>query len=88
VYVVEPAISGVTHVWQTPLRHEKRVGTSQASANSRMLAYLEDQFAVIPLRENDTVGPVPAGPAGGCGRAVDFSTIPGLIGGRAPNNSL
>jgi hypothetical protein len=36
-YVVVPATTPVTHTWQTPLRQEKRVGTSQASASSRIL---------------------------------------------------
>src|ERR1700754_318649 len=81
-------MTGVPHVWHTPLRHENRVGTSHASAKSRMLPYSDDQLTVSPLRENDTGGPVPAGPGGGCGRAVDLSMMPGLIGGRAPNSSV
>ena len=34
----EPAISVVSQVWQTPVRHAQRTGTSHASASSRMLA--------------------------------------------------
>jgi EmrB/QacA subfamily drug resistance transporter len=34
VYSAVPESTGVTQVWQTPLRHDQRVGTSHASASS------------------------------------------------------
>ena len=48
-----------------------------------------DQLTVSPLREKVIDGPVPGVPPGGWGGLRGpVSTIPGLIGGNAPNNSL
>jgi hypothetical protein len=38
LYVTAPAIRVVSHVWQTPVRHDQRTGTSHASASSSRLA--------------------------------------------------
>ena len=64
---MSPDSSGVTQVWQTPVRQLQRVGTSQASASSRMLRRSVPKGVVMPLRANVTSGPVPGGPAGWCG---------------------
>ena len=36
-YTTAPETRPVSQLWQTPLRHDQRTGTSQASASSRML---------------------------------------------------
>ena len=59
-YSVFPSITGVTHVWHTPLRHEYRVGTSHASANSRSVWKPGDQLTLSPLRAKVIRAPAPA----------------------------
>jgi hypothetical protein len=39
---------------QTPVRHDQRAGTSQASTNSSELPCCAPHGAVMPLRANDT----------------------------------
>src|SRR5688500_5525300 len=39
VYVTLPDSRPVSQLWQTPVRHDQRTGTSQASASSSRLAY-------------------------------------------------
>src|SRR5271165_298909 len=83
-----PEIKPLSQVWQTPVRHAQRTGTSQASANSRRLENFAFQHTLRPLRANDTCGPEPTGPVGGCGGACDGSTTPGVIGLPEPKVSV
>src|ERR1051325_8946929 len=63
----EPEINPLSQLWQTPVRHDQRTGTSHASASSSRLWSSARQRVAIPLRAKDTSGPVPALPAGWCG---------------------
>jgi hypothetical protein len=65
-YSTLPEIKPLSQVWQTPVRHDQRTGTSQASAKSRRLENFAFQHTLRPLRTNDTRGPEPTGPSGGC----------------------
>ena len=58
-YTTAPETNPLSQVWQTPVRHDQRTGTSQASASSRMFPYSDAfQCATIPLRAKETTGPV------------------------------
>src|ERR1700691_1528831 len=83
-----PATSPVSQVWQTPVRHAHRTGTSQASASSSKLWNGDPQRTLRPLRANETIGPEPGGPAGKCGGRCGEGSMPGVLDGPAPNISL
>ena len=87
-YVMSPDSSGVTQVWQTPVRQLQRVGTSQASARSSTLCQSSPKGVVTPLRAKVTSGPRPGGPGGWCGGLLACPLIPGLTGGSVPNSWL
>src|SRR5437879_6154374 len=74
-------------MWQTPVRHDQRTGTSHASANSRRLVNFGFQGTLSPLRAKETCGPDPARPSGGCGKAEDDSAMPGVMALAAPKIS-
>ena len=88
LYVISPVSSGVVQVWQTPVRQDHLVGTSQASANSRTLRYASSNGTDSPLRANVMSGPLPGSPGGGCGAGRWASVMPGLMVERAPNSSV
>jgi hypothetical protein len=83
-----PDSSAVSQVWQTPVRHDHRVGMSQASANSSRLLYVDAQGAEIALRANWISGPRPTGPSGRCGGVRLVAAIPGVMPAGAPNLSV
>src|ERR1700722_9035508 len=83
-----PATSPVSQVWQTPVRHAHRTGTSQASASSSKLWNDDPQWTLRPVRANETIGPEPGGPAGKCGSRRGEAAIPGVLDGPAPNISV
>src|SRR5262249_3052651 len=83
-----PSTRPVSHVWQTPVRHDHRTGTSHASASSSRLLNSDPQRTFKPLRANDTSGPVPGGPAGVCGGGGGEATTPGVLGGAEPKFSM
>jgi hypothetical protein len=60
-------MSPVSQVWQTPVRHAHRTGTSHASASSMRLWKAGAQRTFRPLRAKDTNGSTPADPADWCG---------------------
>src|SRR3954452_17520861 len=66
-YLIIPATSPVSQVWQTPVRHANRTGTSQASASSSKLGNDGPKRTLRQERATDTSGPVPGAPAGKCG---------------------
>src|SRR5258706_16442265 len=70
-------MSPLSHWWQTPVRHDQLAGTSHASASSSKLEYDALQQTERPDRANETLGPSPDIPAGGCGGLDDASTTPG-----------
>src|SRR5271156_1653037 len=79
-YMTAPETKPLSQLWQTPVRHAQRTGTSHASAISRMLAKRDAfQCAEIPLRANDTNGPVFASSLGGCGARAIAPTTPGVL---------
>src|SRR4051812_34347589 len=86
-YVTDPETSPLSQVWQTPARQDQLTGTSQASASSSRLWNLGSQGAVRPARANETLGPVPGGPAGACGSGRGTSFTPGVIGLPDPKTS-
>ena len=61
-YETTPSSRPVSQVWHTPVRHDHRTETSQASASSRMLADSLRHRTVRPDRTNETSGPVPGSP--------------------------
>ena len=63
-YWTVPPINADSQVWHTPVRHDHRTGTSQASANSSKLEYRESHGTVSPLRVNEIRGPAPGSPEG------------------------
>src|ERR1700722_9477128 len=65
-------------MWQTPVRHDQRTGTSQTSASSRRLENFASHETLWPLR-SDTRGPEPSPPSGGCGAACDGLTTAALV---------
>src|SRR6266404_4698140 len=75
----------VSQLWQTPVRHDHRTGTSHASASSRRFWNTGAQRTLRPLRAKDTSGPVPTGSAGGCGGLSGAAAIPGVRDGPAPD---
>ena len=83
-----PATSAVSHVWQTPVRHDHRTGTSQASASSSRLSNGAPHRTWRPLRANETCGPAPGCPDGRCGGRCGEAATPGVIDGAAPKISV
>src|SRR5271155_2667574 len=78
----------VSQVWQTPVRHAHRTGTSHASASSRRLWKAGAQRTFRPLRAKDTNGPTPADPAGWCGGRRGAAAMLGVLGGVEPKISV
>src|SRR5262249_17233488 len=79
-YTTLPEIRPLSQLWQTPLRHAQRTGPSQAQAISKMLPYRDaSQCAEMPLRANDTSGPVFPSPLGACGSCDVVPTTPGVM---------
>src|SRR5215813_10902657 len=78
-YFTDPEINPHSQVWQTPVRHDQRTGTSQASASSSRLWNLESQGTVRPARANEILGPSPGEPAGACGSRRGTSSTPGVM---------
>src|SRR5438067_2091413 len=66
-YATDPETNPHSQVWQTPVRHDQRTGTSQASASSSRLRNLGSQETVRPARAKEMLGPSPGDPAGACG---------------------
>src|SRR6516164_2055842 len=87
-YFTDPDINPHSHVWQTPVRQDQRVGMSQASANSSRLWNLGSQETVRPARANDILGPLPGDPAGTCGCRRGASFTPGVMGLPDPKTSV
>src|SRR6516165_2862434 len=81
-------MSPVSQLWQTPVRHAHRTGTSQASASSSRLLNAEPQWTLRLLRANDTSGPVPASPSGRCGGPPATAATPGVLDGPEPKISV
>src|SRR5437763_13478189 len=79
-YVTDPETNPHSQVWQTPVRQDQRTGTSQASASSSRLPNLGSQETVRPARANETLGPLPAAPAGACGSRRGAPVTPGVMG--------
>src|SRR5215467_10117274 len=80
LYATDPETNPLSQLWQTPVRHAQRTGTSHASASSRRLWYADAfQWAAIPLRAKETSGPVLASAAGRCGLSAAAPTTPGVI---------
>jgi hypothetical protein len=50
VGMTEPEISPVSQLWQTPVRHDQRTGTSHASASSSRLWKVDPQCTARLLR--------------------------------------
>ena len=63
-----PETMAVSQLWQTPVRHDQRTGTSHASASSSRLGYSGLQATARLLRLNSIVGPLPGVPGGQVGR--------------------
>ena len=63
-YDASPDSTAVTQVWHTPVRHDHCVGTSHASASSRIEPYRSDHEVASPVRAKVTDGPVPGDPGG------------------------
>src|SRR5215472_12456752 len=78
-YSTDPEINPHSQVWQTPVRQDQRIGTSQASASSSRLWNLESQGTVRPARANEILGPSPKEPAGTCGSRFGISATPGVM---------
>src|SRR6266540_3042846 len=83
-YTTVPETSAVSHVWQTPVRHDQRTGTSHASARSSRLVYSGPQGTARLLRANSTVGPFAGLPGGGCGFRAGAVAMPGVRDGAGP----
>src|SRR5690349_25155321 len=67
-YFTDPEIYPLSQLWQTPVRHDQRTGTSQASASSSRLCSADERHRTNrPLRANDTSGPGSRAPVGGSG---------------------
>src|SRR5271165_963476 len=67
-YFTDPEINPHSQVWQTPVRHDQRTGTSQASASSSRLWNFESQETVSPARTKEIFGPSLWESVGACGR--------------------
>src|SRR5262249_58611506 len=78
-YVTPPDRIGVMQVWQTPVRQDQRVGTSQASARSSTFWLPSGNGTAIPLRAKVTNGPVPGRPGGLYGGPASLPLLPGLV---------
>src|SRR3954471_15510628 len=87
-YVTDPETNPHSQVWQTPVRHDQRTGTSQDSASSSRLWNLGSQETVRPARANEIFGPVPGGLAGACGGRSGASFTPGVTGLPEPKVSV
>jgi hypothetical protein len=88
-YVTPPEINPVSQVWHTPVRHDHFTGTSQASASSSRLRHEGSQPIVSPLRTNETRGPGPGGPGGGCGERFGAPrSVPGRRRAQATGRSV
>src|SRR3954454_19334799 len=87
-YVTDPETNPHSQVWQTPVRHDQRTGTSQASASSSRLWNLGSQEAVRPARAKEMLGPSPDDAAGTCGRWRGAFATPGVTHSPEPNVSL
>src|SRR5262245_282277 len=83
-----PVTRPVSQLWQTPVRHDHRTDMSHASASSSRDSKVDPQRTSMPLRENETNGPVPGGPAGGCGGCRGEAASPGVWDGPAPKISV
>src|SRR5947209_6786695 len=87
-YATDPETSPHSQVWQTPVRHDQRTGTSQASASSNRVWTLGSQETVRPARANETLGPSPGGPPDACGSGRGTPFTPGVTGSPEPNTSV
>jgi hypothetical protein len=87
-YFTDQEINPHSQVWQTPVRHDQRTGTSQASASSSRLWNLGPQETVRPARAIEILGPLPGDPAGTCGGRRGTSFTPGVMGLPEPKISV
>src|SRR5271168_227595 len=87
-YFTDPEINPHSQVWQTPVRHDHRTGTSQASASSIKLWNIGPHRTLRPLRPKETSAPEPEGPAGKCGGRLGEAAMPGVMDGPAPKPSV
>ena len=87
-YLTVPATRLVSHVWQTPVRQDHRVGTSHASASSSRHWNVAPQGTFKPVRVNETTGPPPIGPLGRWGGRRGDAATPGVMGGWEPKISV
>src|SRR5262249_50390786 len=87
-YLTDPEINPHSQVWQTPVRHDQRTGTSHASARSNKLWNFESQGTARPARANEILGPSPGFPAGACGSRRGASFTPGVMDGPGPKTSV
>src|SRR5580692_5809881 len=78
-YFTDPEINPHSQVWQTPVRHAQRTGTSQASASSSRLWNFESQETVSPARANEILGPSLDASSGACGRGRGAFLTPGVM---------
>src|SRR5262249_32178604 len=83
-YTTAPETNPLSQLWQTPVRHDQRTGTSHASASSSRLPYPSAHATARLLRANEICGPSPAGPGGGCGDPVGVAAMPGVSEPRGP----
>src|SRR5215469_13848634 len=86
--MTEPEISPVSQLWQTPVRHDQRTGTSHASASSSRLWNAEPQWTARLLRVKVISGPMSEAPSGGCGDRCEVAATPGVIDGPDPKFSV
>src|SRR5580704_1522574 len=87
-YFTDPEINPHSHIWQTPVRHDHRTGTSQASASSNRLWNFESQETVRPARANEIVGPSPEDPVGAWGSRRGAFFTPGVTDSPEPKISV
>ena len=65
-----------------------REGGPRAIVARARLELLFDPGTFKPVRTNDTSGPVPGLPSGGCGGRAAPAMMPGVTGASAPNASV
>jgi len=87
-YFTDPEINPHSQVWQTPVRQDQRIGTSQASASSSRLWNFESQQTVSPVRAKEILGPTPWEAVGACGRRRGTAFTPGVMGLPEPKTSV
>ena len=81
-------MSVVSQLWQTPVRHDQRTGTSHASASSsRLRVVVAPRDGEVAAGELDRRA-VPGWPAGGCGGRAGVAAMPGVRPGAGPNGSV